>query len=173
MNTIIKSIFSIGLCLVAMQSQAGHPKMMADGSMQMVMTDEMQHGSQAIPKDVAIPRIGVEVFEDSMSGFNLHITTQNYQLEPPEFSADKPKVGVQGHAHLYVNEKKIGRIYGPYIHLPNKLLKPGLNMVSVSLNGHNHSTWTADDKEIIATIIINTKLAKPIQSVYSPYPLKP
>ncbi|NRB41510.1 MAG: hypothetical protein HRU20_24065 [Pseudomonadales bacterium] len=159
-NNFIKISLTALFMFAAVGVNAGHP-----------MANEMKHESIDVPEGVAAPQLSVEVYPDMMSGFNLHIKTKNFQLEPPEFMANKPAVGVQGHAHLYVNEKKIARVYGPYVHVPASLLKDGMNMIAITINDHHHNTWRYQDKEIIAAIILNTQMENPVQSIHSPFPV--
>ena len=138
---------------------AGHP-----------MPNEMKHESIDVPEGVAKPQLSAEVFKDNMSGFNIHIKTKNFTIEPPEFGGNKPEIGVQGHAHLYINQEKIGRIYGPYIHIDDAKLKKGINVIAVTINNHMHSTYRVEGKEMIVAIIINTEMEKAVQSIHSPFP---
>jgi len=136
------------------------------------MPNEMDHGVIDVPATAAPLALGVKIFKDYMSGFNLHIQTQNFAIEPPEFGNKKPATGIQGHAHLYINEKKVGRLYSPYFHISDAQLKPGINIIAITLNNHMHSTWQQAGKEAIVAIILNTDKEDVVQSIHSPFPIK-
>lgn len=153
--------FLLTAALLSPSIYAGHP-----------MPNEMNHGVIEVPVTAAPLALGVKVFKDAMSGFNLHLQTQNFELEAPEFGKQQPNIGIQGHAHLYINEKKIGRLYTPYFHIAEAQLKPGINMIAITLNNHMHSTWQQDNKEAIIAIILNTYKENAVQSIHSPFPIK-
>ncbi len=46
-----------------------------------------------------------------------------------------------GHAHLYIDDKKITRIYAPWFYIPTKWLKKGTNQVRVTLNTNDHGQY--------------------------------
>ncbi len=81
------------------------------------------------------PTVLVEAFQDPMSGWNLKVTTTNFRFSPE--NASGPNVDGEGHAHVYINGTKLGRLYGPWMHLGN--LPTGDVTIKVSLNGNNHS----------------------------------
>lgn len=136
---------------------AGHPN-----------ESEMAHPPQEIPTGLVAPQLALELLADEMAGFNLTIHTKNYRLIPPNLAYKETLTQLEGHAHLYINGVKIQRIYGPYIHLPRKLFRPGINQITVSLNGHNHRPWQlANGLGATATLLINTLEAKLIKSHYS------
>ena len=142
------------------------------------------HKPISIPEGAETPKINIAIFQDKKDGFNLHISVANFELEPPEFEstfitspaqssiAMNEKFVVDGHAHLYVNGKKISRVYGNYLHLPSGLFNPGINMIMVSLNAHSHDVWTLNNNQIMATLIINPKLKKLVLQGFSSSPIK-
>ncbi|NVJ49398.1 MAG: hypothetical protein HWE11_03360 [Gammaproteobacteria bacterium] len=147
------------------------PKMMMDHSMHGSMAG-MVHDHQpiAIPETSLVPQIALTLHRDNMDGYNLHIKLNNFNIAPPEFQADVGKV-IDGHAHLYINGEKIQRVYGRYLHLPNRLFKPGVNMIMVSLNAHNHDVWTFDNKQVLASVAINQSSEKLVLTQFSSSPI--
>ncbi|WP_430461487.1 hypothetical protein ACQUQU_01550 [Thalassolituus sp. LLYu03] len=114
----------------------------------------MQHGSSAheMPADLPVPQLALTLTADSMSGINLHMTLRDFALQPP---GTEPVQGVlSGHAHLYVNGKKIQRLYGPDVHIPAETLNPGVNLVLVSLNDDMHATYTHEGRELMSSVFI-------------------
>ncbi|WP_444883741.1 hypothetical protein [Microbulbifer sp. PSTR4-B] len=113
-----------------------------------------QHPVIEIPVHIAVPRIELDISRDSLSGFNLHIGYDRFELESPRYAKNKPQRFLEGHAHLYINGEKIQRLYAADVHLPEKLLKPGFNQITVTLNAHDHSTWSRGGKRVLATLFI-------------------
>lgn len=114
-----------------------------------------------------------------MDGFNLILALRNFNVTAPprnvpaDNSSDvsnNKKITLPGHMHLYINGEKRSRIYGEFFHLPASWLKMGINSITVSLNNHNHGTFTFEDKEIQSTVILDTREVsdqKLVKSLYS------
>ena len=81
-----------------------------------------------------VPTIDLVVHEDSMKGWNLEIKLNNFEFKPE--MANKENQPNQGHAHLYINDKKVTRIYGNWYYLGS--LPEGKNEIKVQLNTNNH-----------------------------------
>jgi TM2 domain-containing membrane protein YozV len=105
-----------------------------------------------------IPQIKAEALQDLHGGWNLHIITENFQFTPEKFlMAD---VQGEGHAHLYINGKKIGRIYSPWYHLQ---LSEGKNTIKISLNTNSHKDYSLGGEDIFYTMeIVETRKLKHI-----------
>ncbi len=140
---------------------------------------EKPHGLVPVPSGLPAPQIGLELFEDQVSGYNLEINLRHFVLVPPveelmvkvkELMNRKVTGSLMGHAHLYINGQKLMRLYSPYIHLPENLFVEGINVITVSLNNHQHDTWTVGQQEIQATLTINTTLTKAVLNQYSSSP---
>ncbi|NVK22056.1 MAG: hypothetical protein HWD86_06025 [Kangiellaceae bacterium] len=98
-----------------------------------------------------IPSVDVEVTPDATAGWNLQIKTHNFEFAPQ--NANKKHVHGQGHAHLYVNGEKIGRLYGHWHHLPK--LGAGEHSIKVTLNTNDHGAYAVNGTEIAVEKIIN------------------
>lgn len=96
----------------------------------------------------AISALTVEA--DPKSGWNVHATVDNFELSAANASTDP--VDGQGHMHLYVNGKKITRLYGEWHLLPE--LAAGENEVTVELNANDHTPLTIDSLPISRTVIV-------------------
>lgn len=83
------------------------------------------------------PSVAITLHPDSMSGWNLEILPQHFRFAPEHVNG--AVVANEGHAHLYVNGKKIGRVYGLWQHLPADIFLTGSNEVVVTLNANDHS----------------------------------
>ena len=129
------------------------------------------HAPKNLPDIVLTPRLKISISEDDISGYNLHLATQYFQLESPNQQGSAPDNIVEGHGRLYINGTKIQRIYGNDVHIPGKYIHKGVNQISVTLNGHDHRAWRKDGKEIISTIFINTEKNEPIYDQFSTFPV--
>ncbi len=95
----------------------------------------------------------LEVLPDAASGYNLHLLAKDFSFTPEKI--DQASEVVEGHAHLYINGKKILCLYGPWVHLPMNLFAPGGNAVRVSLNDNMHRAWARDGAAIVAEIVLD------------------
>jgi hypothetical protein len=112
--------------------------------MGMAMEQGAAHAHRPAPAPKPWPRVQLQVEPDSMSGWNVHVRTDNFRFSPETAGAQRQPG--QGHAHLYVDGKKVARLYGPWFHLPH--LTPGSHYLHVTLNADDHSVWTADGRLI-------------------------
>ena len=105
------------------------------------------HESQADLK----PAVSLEVTKDEIGGFNVHIISENFVWAPERASMEH--VDGEGHAHIYLDGEKLGRVYAPWYHLnTSKLgLKPGTYELMVDLNGNDHGVYTVDGENVQAT----------------------
>lgn len=122
-----------------------------DGHGGATMTDDDGHGSHdmplPLPADGNAPKLDIAVLKDPMSGWNLHVTTENFRFAP-EHASLAHSAG-EGHAHVYVNGTKIARLYGPWMHIAS-LPEDGAT-VEVTLNSNDHRTLAVGDVPISAT----------------------
>lgn len=93
----------------------------------------------------AIPSITGSVSQDASGTWLLEIQTTHFTFTPKKIGSQEESFH-EGHAHLYINGKKINRIYGEYYNLDT--LTPGTYDIKVTLNGNNHGVLTYDGKEI-------------------------
>ena len=116
----------------------------------------MMHGSIEIPPEGA-PEIAIEVTKDPMDGWNVRVITENFTFIPPTVNAEN--IPNTGHAHLYVNNVKIARLYGAYFHLTD--LPVGDHEVSVSLSSNDHSYFLVRGEKIAARAVITQEQSGP------------
>ena len=102
--------------------------------------------------------VKIKVRKDAMKGHNLFITTKKFRWAP-EHASGKHVRG-EGHAHLFIDGKKITRIYGPAYYLGD--LAEGSHIVTVSLNANNHASYMHGDKEVSATKTVVVPAAAPM-----------
>lgn len=126
------------------QWQSAQPVTMTMASMDMRSSQGKAHAHQPIAAPKPWPRVQLKVESDSMSGWNVHVRTDNFRFSPE--TAGKQSQPGQGHAHLYVDGEKVARLYGPWFHLP--YLSPGTHYIHATLNADDHSVWMADGRLI-------------------------
>lgn len=123
-----------------------------DRSMPGMATGEGKHAMHAetlIAVDgwTAVPTLDTAIFPDPVGGWNLNVMTTNFTFNAA--AAGRKNVEGQGHAHVYVNGVKLGRVYGDWYHISK--LPLGRNDVSVSLYANDHSGLARGGVKITST----------------------
>lgn len=90
------------------------------------------------------------VAEDE-GGVNLYLLTRGWTWSPE--NVNNSHVPGEGHAHIYVDGEKVGRVYGPYHYLPG--LKPGERHIRVTLNSNDHSALTYEGRPVEASTTVS------------------
>jgi hypothetical protein len=96
------------------------------------------------------PFVEFTITPDKKSGYNIYIRTKNFKWTPENATSDH--IDGEGHAHIYANNKKITRVYSPWLYLPK--LPPGENKIKVTLSQNNHDEYVVKNKLISSTKII-------------------
>lgn len=92
----------------------------------------------ALPAGPDAPTLHIRVTKDAADGWNLNVVTTNFRFAPERVNA--PHRAGEGHAHVYIDGRKIARLYGSWFHLG--ALPPGKVTVAVTLNANDHSELT-------------------------------
>jgi hypothetical protein len=87
---------------------------------------------------------------DAKAGVNVRIETDGFTWSPEHASGEH--VDGEGHAHLYVDGEKVGRVYGEWLHLS---LEPGEHEIRVTLNGNDHRDYLVDGTPVEATVTVD------------------
>ncbi len=104
-----------------------------------------------------IPEVKVDITKDTHRGWNLRVDTTNFVFDPNSAGASH-EVG-HGHGHLYINDKKMTRIYSEWTYIPSEWLNKGHNKVEVTLNANTHEElWYKDSTISDSEIIFHTQL---------------
>lgn len=112
---------------------------------------DMDHGEVlSLEQSTGAPTLSVMVMEDPMAGYNLHIMTENFTFSPQ--NASLAHVAGEGHAHVYINGVKLGRFYGPWVHLDQ--LPAGEVRIEVTLNANDHRALAVGDVALSQTVTI-------------------
>ena len=93
------------------------------------------HAPVEIGDKEPVPTVQMKVEPDAKSGWNIQVITSEFRFTPERVN-EGHRQG-EGHAHLYLNGRKIARLYGPWFHLES--LPPGTHTLRVELNSNDHS----------------------------------
>lgn len=99
------------------------------------------------------PTIAIKVSKDPKAGYNLQILTTNFTFSPEQASTEH--IDGTGHAHLYIDGKKITRVYGEWIHIDD--LMPGDHEILVTLNTNDHKDYMINNEQIADSVIISVE----------------
>ncbi len=149
----IATLFTSTMMLVSSPSLAEEMRAVSCDSMHHSSpagTKPMHHGTLAIPPGQPVPTITLKVSADAMEGVNVQVQVTNFQFAPERVNTTS--LTTEGHAHIYVDGKKVARLYGTWYHLTN--LKPGQRKITVSLNANGHEQLTYEGKPIEASQVI-------------------
>ena len=90
------------------------------------------------------PKASLVIQKDPTGGFNVQVKTTNF-LWRPEMASMKHVPG-EGHAHVYLDGRKIMRIYNEWFHLNTYQFstKPGEQLLSIEFVGNDHAPYTIE-----------------------------
>lgn len=107
------------------------------------------HGEPLVVEGALAPVVRIAVTQDPMSGWNLHVETQNFRFAPE--NASTAHVPGEGHAHVYVDGVKLARLYAPWMHLGDL---PAGAEVEVTLNSNDHKVFQVDGQSVSASMTV-------------------
>lgn len=113
-----------------------------------------------VPAGTLVPAITVRVDTDPVRGWNLYVGTANFDFAPSKVNGES--LPTEGHAHLYINDEPIQRIYSTWTHLPD--LPAGKNEVRVTLNANGHETLTTQGTPIEESVTVDVYKPEQAQS---------
>lgn len=103
-----------------------------------------------------VPSVSMQLHPDTMSGWNLEATTTNFRFAPEHVNG--AVVPNEGHMHLYVDGKKISRVYGNWYHVGKELfVGTGKHEVVVTLNANDHSDLSLNGVRVEAKAEVITQ----------------
>ncbi len=109
----------------------------------------MMHATRDVPAATA-PAITMTVTKDASDGWNIFLEIENFTFDP-KMESDPDAPG-SGHAHLYVDGKKMARLYSPYFHLAD--MAPGQHEIIVALSSNDHAYYTVQGNRIEARAMV-------------------
>lgn len=109
------------------------------------------HGS-GLREAAAAMSVDLETYLDSVSGVNLRIVADGFVFAPEKVNLAHS--AGEGHAHVYVDGVKVGRVYTPWFHLDR--LEPGRRELRVELNANSHEPygWNGRAVEAVAYVTV-------------------
>ena len=102
--------------------------------------------------------VRIEIEPDTVTGFNVHLDTEAFTFTPQ--SAGREHRAGEGHAHLYIDGRKVARMYGNWYHLGAFELdafESGQHEIRVTLNANTHDEYELGGKPISAVAVITTE----------------
>lgn len=112
---------------------------------------KLEHPRYEVTNKELTPSVMVHAMKDPHGGYNIHLMTSNFVFSPQ--NAGGEDVMGEGHAHLYVNGKKVGRVYSNWFH--TNMLEKGVNKIKVTLNTNSHKDYYVDGKPVEGVIELN------------------
>ncbi|MFI5804201.1 hypothetical protein [Streptomyces sp. NPDC051561] len=101
------------------------------------------------------PEVGLTVRPDSEDGWNVQLSLTRFRFTPD--STGGAALPGSGHAHLYVDGRELGRLYGPWFHLPgNATPRKGTGTLTVRLHADDHTVWAVRGKPVQGTAPLTT-----------------
>ena len=113
------------------------------------------HPMREIDQSLPIPAVSLNHTKDKKGNYAIELVLENFTFEPT--LVDQGAVPNEGHAHIYVNDEKISRLYDNWFYLDKKHLSEVVNTVEVTLNGNDQSEWAIDGSHIQSTIKITNE----------------
>lgn len=107
----------------------------------------MAGGDHGMIEAESLISVALETELDAVSGVNGRIITEGFTFAPNSVGA--AHVDGEGHSHVYVDGKKIGRVYGAWFHLDK--LEPGVREIRVELNANSHGVYHWNGAAVEAT----------------------
>ena len=101
--------------------------------------------------------VDAELIPDTIVGYAVRISTEGFTFTPEDVNGEH--VDGEGHAHIYVDGERRGRIYTEWWHLTG--LEAGTREVRIELNGNDHAPYEVDGEpvEVVVTVDVPEELA--------------
>ena len=118
------------------------------------MTGSGSDHHASAPKTVASETpisVAITAEPDADGGVDVRIATEGFRFVPD--LVDQPHTPGAGHAHIYVDGNKLGRVFESEYHIAS--LSPGQHEIRVSLNTNDHSELTFNGSRVEAIASVN------------------
>jgi hypothetical protein len=101
------------------------------------------------------PNATLDIQKDLTGGFNVQVVTTNFVWRPE--MASMQHVPGEGHAHVYLDGRKIMRIYNEWFHLNTYQFstKSGEQLLSIEFVGNDHAPYTIQGLPVGAEQIVD------------------
>jgi hypothetical protein len=106
-------------------------------------------------KQELAPKATLEIEKDPTGGFNVQVVTTNF-IWRPEMASMKHVLG-EGHAHVFLDGRKIMRIYNQWFHLNTYQFstRSGEQLLSIEFVGNDHAPYTIQGLPVGAEQIVD------------------
>ena len=101
------------------------------------------------------PKATLDIQKDPTGGFNVQVVTSNFAWRPE--MASMQHVPGEGHAHVYLDGRKIMRIYNEWFHLNTYQFstRAGEQLLSIEFVGNDHAPYTIQGLPVGAEQIVD------------------
>ena len=101
------------------------------------------------------PRAIMAIVKDPTGGFNVHVVTTNFTWRPELASMEY--VRGEGHAHVFLDGRKIMRIYNEWFHLNTYQFatRSGEQLLTIEFVGNDHAPYTIQGAPVGDTQIVD------------------
>ena len=110
------------------------------------------HGAEAPETVVSETPVSVQITaeSDGKAGVNVSIVTEGFRFAPE--LVDQPHTPGAGHAHIYADGVKLGRVFETEYHIAE--LPPGDLEIRVSLNANDHRELEYGGKKVESVVTV-------------------
>ena len=101
------------------------------------------------------PKATLDIQKDPTGGFNVQVVTSNFVWRPE--MASMQHVPGEGHAHVYLDGRKIMRIYNEWFHLNTYQFstRSGEQLLSIEFVGNDHAPYTIQGLPVGAEQVVD------------------
>ena len=101
------------------------------------------------------PKATLDIQKDPTGGFNVQVVTSNFVWRPE--MASMQHVPGEGHAHVYLDGRKIMRIYNEWFHLNTYQFstRAGEQLLSIEFVGNDHAPYTIQGLPVGAEQVVD------------------
>ncbi len=116
-------------------------------------TDPHDHAPVVLDATQTAPSVEMKLERDPYQGWNLQLVVENFELTP----AGGTEQGTldRGHAHVYVDDERVTRMYTNWLHLPT--MEPGKHEVRVELGVDDHRTLWMNNAAVGDSAVVEQK----------------
>lgn len=161
-NTVLRYLFSIVNFLILFVVLAiPYQKLSQDAYAEaQAKRESMAHPHFEIAQTSA-PSVMLHANQDPNGGWNIYLMTDKFTFTPE--NSGKDDVAGEGHAHLFLNGKKIARVYSNWFHLN---LPKGKNKLKANLTTNSHKDYASQGQLIAHEIELNEERGNTDQHVH-------
>lgn len=110
--------------------------------------DGRGHRLREVPAASA-PSVALRAVADPAGGWNVQLVTERFRWAPEDVNT--PADAGAGHAHLYVGDRKVARVYGEWFFVSKDAAEAG-DVLTASLNADDHTAWAVGGAAVVAEV---------------------